>query len=167
MIDFVCKRGHRRSEVGASLNNTCHGCAKEQSKQYRKDNPETTKAVKKKWYRKHKSHVITKSKLWAERNKEDRVKIWRKSQYGAKYSLTLEQYEKMLELQGGVCALCKRPPQGSKRLAVEHDHKSGRVRGAACFRCNKFVVGRWTEADTPILQRLIEYLKSNFDGRNL
>ena len=167
MDEFICKRGHKRSEVGVSPNRTCHGCAKEQSQLYRKQKPEKVKEIKKKWYKRNKKHVIKKSKSWADRNKEDRVKIWRKSQYGAKYNLTLEQYEKMVELQGGVCALCQRPPLGSKRLAVEHDHKSGRIRGACCFKCNKFLIGRRTEKDIPMLKKLIAYLESTFDGREI
>lgn len=167
MDEFICKRGHKRSEVGVSDNGTCYKCAREQSDLYRKQNPEKVKGVKKKCYIKRRLHYIKKAKSWAERNKKEREIIWRKSQYNTKYNITLEQYEKMIELQGGVCALCQRPPMGSKRLAVEHDHKSGRIRGACCFKCNKFLIGRHTEKDIPLLRRLIVYLESEFDGRKL
>jgi hypothetical protein len=48
----------------------------------------------------------------------------------------------MLQEQGGVCAICKQPPTGkwkgkySTRLAVDHDHATGAVRGLLCGRCN-------------------------------
>lgn len=46
------------------------------------------------------------------------------------------QYDAMLESQGGVCACCGEKPSADKRLAVDHDHATGRVRGLLCTRCN-------------------------------
>jgi hypothetical protein len=76
---------------------------------------------------------------------------WRSKQPGGiagfsrrmRYKLTHEQYEKMLEDQGGVCAICKKPP-GKKALCVDHDHACcstertcGKcVRGLLCNNCN-------------------------------
>ena len=50
-------------------------------------------------------------------------------------SMTLENYLTLLERQGGVCAICKKPP-GRKRLAVDHDHVSKKTRGLLCVACN-------------------------------
>lgn len=44
-------------------------------------------------------------------------------------------YNDLLHRQGGICAICGSPP-GSKRLAIDHDHKTDKVRGLLCFRCN-------------------------------
>lgn len=52
------------------------------------------------------------------------------------FGLTVEEYEKILEHQGGVCAICEKPPK-RKRLSVDHQHSSGQVRGALCARCNR------------------------------
>jgi len=41
----------------------------------------------------------------------------------------------MLAAQGGTCAICDSPP-GSRRLAIDHDHATGVVRGLLCPRCN-------------------------------
>ncbi len=41
----------------------------------------------------------------------------------------------MLSAQGGVCAICNQPPT-KHRLAVDHDHASGRVRGLLHNTCN-------------------------------
>lgn len=57
------------------------------------------------------------------------------------FNLTPEEYDQILEYQGGVCAICGRPPKPGKRLAVDHDHKSGHVRGLLDFLCNKRVLG--------------------------
>jgi Recombination endonuclease VII len=46
------------------------------------------------------------------------------------------QYAEMLARQSGACAICLRPCKTGRRLAVDHDHSTGRIRGLLCFRCN-------------------------------
>lgn len=63
--------------------------------------------------------------------------------------LTLKQAElarqELSDKQHQCCAICaKHESQFTKRLAVDHNHKTGKVRGLLCYRCNKFVVGRHT-----------------------
>jgi len=50
------------------------------------------------------------------------------------YGITLDDYEEILDSQGGTCAICGGTEL--KRLSVDHDHKTGRVRGLLCNRCN-------------------------------
>lgn len=71
------------------------------------------------------------------------------------YGITAEQYEAILAVQGGVCAICQRATGASKRLAVDHDHVTGEVRGCLCSTCNWVVIGRYTPA---ALARAITYL---------
>lgn len=52
------------------------------------------------------------------------------------YGLTLADYDKMFEKQNGVCAVCKQIDITGKRLAVDHNHKTGKVRGLLCQKCN-------------------------------
>lgn len=56
------------------------------------------------------------------------------------YGLSPEEYDALLKLQGGKCAICRARPV-SKRLAVDHDHASGAVRGLLCSRCNHDLLG--------------------------
>lgn len=56
------------------------------------------------------------------------------------YGLDADGYRALLALQGGRCAICRARPR-SKRLAVDHDHKSGAVRGLLCSRCNHDLMG--------------------------
>lgn len=56
------------------------------------------------------------------------------------YGLTADGYAELLKLQGGKCAICRARPI-SKRLAVDHDHKTGAVRGLLCGRCNHDLMG--------------------------
>lgn len=65
--------------------------------------------------------------------------------YLKKYNINWSQRMDIWRQQGGRCAICQKHERHfSKRLAVDHNHHSGRVRGLLCFRCNKFLVGRHT-----------------------
>lgn len=63
-------------------------------------------------------------------------KLWQE------YKLTPEQHTAILHAQNGVCAICRKPPGGGKRLAVDHCHATGVVRALLCTGCN-VAVGRY------------------------
>jgi hypothetical protein len=76
------------------------------------------------------------------------------------YGITIEDYSRMFENQGGVCAICKRPGDGRwSQLCVDHDHVTGKVRELLCIRCN-MILGRVN--DNPLLlYGLATYLKKH------
>ena len=51
------------------------------------------------------------------------------------YGVSPEWYDQKLKEQGGVCAVCGRD-NGKRRLAVDHNHQTGRPRGLLCTACN-------------------------------
>jgi Recombination endonuclease VII len=58
----------------------------------------------------------------------------------SKYGITPHYVVELAEHQGGVCAICKAPPNTSKKrggLHVDHDHATGKVRGLLCESCNQ------------------------------
>ena len=69
----------------------------------------------------------------------------------------------MYAAQDGRCALCWLEP--TTRLHVDHDHKTGRVRGLLCYRCNKGL-GVFRD-NVEALSRAGTYVTSDFDGRKL
>ena len=52
------------------------------------------------------------------------------------YNLSLEDYERLVEKQRGLCAICYRQNKNGNRLFVDHDHQTGRIRGLLCLKCN-------------------------------
>lgn len=76
-----------------------------------------------------------------------------------RYSITVEDYSRMLAEQGGGCAICKSsdPKNGKKNLCVDHCHSTGRVRGLLCGPCNR-ALGCFYD-DISSLKRAISYLE--------
>jgi hypothetical protein len=59
--------------------------------------------------------------------------------------VTDDEYARLLAAQDGHCALCPNTPK-TRRLHVDHDHATGRVRGLLCYRCNRALPNYVTEA---------------------
>jgi hypothetical protein len=49
-----------------------------------------------------------------------------------RYGIGADEFDELVRLQGGVCAICGRPDPEH----VDHDHETGDVRGILCFNCN-------------------------------
>lgn len=81
----------------------------------------------------------------------------RNQQLQKKYSITEEIYDGIFKAQNGVCSICK-CHQRYKRLAVDHDHKTGQVRGLLCENCNRGL-GRFFDSSLR-LRRAAEYIES-------
>lgn len=79
------------------------------------------------------------------------------------YGLTIEDYNNILARQNNSCAICKKEETqydtrtgSTKRLAVDHCHKTGKVRSLLCSRCNT-VIG-YVEESHDILNAMAEYI---------
>ena len=72
------------------------------------------------------------------------------------YGMSRQQYAELFVAQGGRCAICLAQPR-TKALVVDHNHKTGEVRGLLCNRCNHRVLGASHE-NIAILKRAIDYL---------
>jgi hypothetical protein len=60
------------------------------------------------------------------------------------YDITPNDYDKMLEAQNGLCAICVRPEILVRRgkivpLFVDHCHETGKIRGLLCYTCNSAI----------------------------
>lgn len=66
-------------------------------------------------------------------------------------------YIKLIEKQKNLCAICLLPEK-TKSLAIDHDHKTMKVRGLLCQKCNRGI-GLFSDNQT-LLKRAIEYLQN-------
>ena len=66
-------------------------------------------------------------------------------------------YRDLLDEQGWVCWICGDHPPRNKKLAIDHDHETGEIRGLLCLRCNA-LLGRARD-NKYILQSAINYLE--------
>jgi hypothetical protein len=147
-------------------------------KEYKKNNPEKVRA----WFvanrevlnarrrakyaadEAYRKKLIQESKEQKLKNPESRLNSRLKA-----YGIDLSEYQRILQSQGGVCAICKRAGRElSKlyareeipRLVVDHCHATGNVRGLLCSRCN---LGLGKFLDSPaLLDAAIVYLRGDF-----
>lgn len=90
-----------------------------------------------------------------EKENPEVTRLWqRKSRLKKKYGISLEDYNKLLKDQNEKCAICYGKPE--YKLYVDHDHKTGLVRGLLCHWCN-FAIGLARDSSS-ILKNAIKYL---------
>jgi len=87
--------------------------------------------------------IRTKKKTsYTKRYREQNPAIYLDRHLKNKYGLTKEWYARQINKQGGTCAICKTDKPGVKRwkwFAVDHCHKTGKVRGLLCNACNLMI----------------------------
>lgn len=98
------------------------------------------------------------------RRKQLEAKLQKRDSYLKRYyGMSLQDYKIMLDKQDGKCYICQRNAEEfTKNLCVDHDHKTGEVRGLLCNYCNKYLVGR--HRDPKIIYRIYEYLSQPRPG---
>jgi len=82
----------------------------------------------------------------------------RRFEHLRRYNITRAQYEALEQKQGGRCAICRTGAPGSRRTlwCVDHDHRTGVVRGLLCFTCN-VGIGAFKES-RDVLVRAVAYM---------
>jgi hypothetical protein len=81
-----------------------------------------------------------------------------------KFKMTSNEYYALLKKQNNVCKICKKPETQIKRksdkikmLSIDHCHKTGKIRGLLCFKCNSGL-GQFQDS-IDLLKAAIDYLK--------
>lgn len=115
----------------------CLPCTAERSRAWRAKNPEKARTATKRWLAvpENRQRTLIKLEEWKKNNRERWLRSIKEASLRQRYGITLADYDAMLKAQGGGCAICAKPP-GKRRLAVDHDHKTGRIRGLLCSGCN-------------------------------
>ena len=136
---LICKEEKSKEEFrsqGKYLSSYCRPCNNEKQRQYRAENREKSNNY---------------SKLYKHTDK-CRDKMLKKT-----YGISLEDYNNLLKSQNNCCTICK--SRDNIRLSVDHCHKTGKVRGLLCGRCNR-VIGLMGE-NKKWLQNAVLYLEQS------
>ncbi len=154
-----CKKHKLLKEFGKYKNvaygkcSYCKECKKKKCEKYRKENLE-----------KHRrSSRIGQKKYRQKRRDDGTAKAHERKYHIRSYGLTVEQFSAMLENQNHVCAICKRKIEDvskrEKNLAIDHCHKTQKVRGLLCPDCNR-ALGMFQD-NPAILREAIAYLEKH------
>ena len=81
-----------------------------------------------------------------------------KCHYKKKYGITIEDYNRLFEEHDGCCAICGRhQTELVRKLHIDHDHNTGKIRGLLCYNCNDGL-GRFRD-NPELLNKAVEYLQ--------
>lgn len=151
--------------------------ARLREKKCREKNPGKLGEAQKRWRERNKENIAAREKARRLENPDKfhaKEKAWRDKNpdklhaYVLKhhYGLSPADLDRMLEAQGGGCAICGSADalrKGSKRLCIDHDHATGAIRGLLCHPCN---VGLGAYRDDPkLLANAIQYLAQRADKK--
>ncbi len=159
-ICTICQRSLAYNFFGKSshtkkgITHQCSECKSSQAAIYYADNLDKVREQKRNYKRKRKNEI---NAAWRERVKNDpsfRAQL-REGVLKCRYGITIQDYDTMLENQGGKCAICRRERLGKRKLCVDHDHATGKVRGLLCTVCNSAL----GFIESPRYERALEYLK--------
>lgn len=115
------------------------------------------------YYQENKDKIKARVKEWRKNNPrtDKRSKeAQRNSALKYRFGITSEIYEQMLTDQNGVCAICLKPPEG-KRLDVDHEHSTGKIRGLLHGDCNR-ALGLFKE-NSDTMRRAAVYIEKQHD----
>lgn len=126
MNSKYCLKGHDKDLTGRVKVNSCLLCQRMATQKWRLANPDKVKFFN------------TKSKL---KRKEKDKSQKRNRQLLAKFGISLNEYNDKLKAQKGLCEICKLSERSfNKSLSVDHDHRTGQIRGLLCNNCNSRII---------------------------
>lgn len=143
------------------------------AKAYCEANKEKLRLANKARYEASKEERKTDAKIYYELNKNvTETKLHKKAYRKANskrtkvymlrrlYGLSFDDYNNMLMMQNNSCVICKTEESKlPRKLSVDHDHNSGKVRGLLCAFCNR-ALGLFNDEQSRILQA-IEYINGS------
>lgn len=126
--------------------------------QYREKNRERIRVTDREYYKKNRTKIRTRAAAFLQKHKERLRPSLLAAQRKYKYGITQEQYDSMYMEQLGLCAACHEP-FGDKKPCVDHNHKTGIIRGLVHHKCNT-VMGLIDDDHTK-LGFIVEFLQKH------
>lgn len=107
---------------------------------------------------KEKQNIIKNQIIKLNNIKDKKSQSTWKANIKRRYGLTIEEYDRLLKAQNNKCAICGNTNDNKKpkKLCIDHNHKTGKIRGLLCDKCNT-TLGRIND-DISILSAMISYL---------
>lgn len=136
----------------------CAGCYQ---KWFESNHPEYKEKKKKdhdRWAKEHPDR-IAKHKADRKQKEKNDPNYWLKKRNAlleSTYGMSHDDYLRMEKEQGGLCAICRKLPTAGTFFHIDHDHKTGIVRGLLCHRCNWYL--GLIDKDQEIIQRIKSYI---------
>lgn len=147
----VCKNGHDTLVLGRYKRGGCKLCTRARAKRYFYANKDLCHKRNKNYLLKNADKVSLRKIMYRKSNLH-REDLWKRQGI----TLTLLEYNEMKQAQKSLCLICKKLESGKQQLNVDHCHKTGRIRGLICHKCNKGL-GCFNE-DKNILLEAVRYL---------
>lgn len=134
----------------------CKPCQRAATQRWRDADPERARAVTRSWHARNREKSRAYSRQWRVENPEKAAESRRRVDLKRNRGITVGEYDSMFSAQGGKCAICRCDCVTGKRLAVDHDHETGRIRGLLCANRNNGC-GRFRD-DPDLLYAAAAYL---------
>jgi hypothetical protein len=152
---------HRQAKDG--LGSWCKTCKAEDKKRYRAKNLDSIRRKQSEYGKRRRQDPDFRMKA------SDRMRAWREKNVEKvreanilRYGISLADYKRMFVSQHGKCLACSRVivdfggGRKPERAHIDHDHRTGMVRGLLCMQCN-MILGAVNDS-TEVLANLIVYL---------
>jgi len=138
------------------LGKTCGSC-KEYGRKYSKAHRSEMNEYSNVYYYKNKEWIRAKAQEKRALEGEKYMNWRRRPRLKRVYGITQDQFNEMLSAQGGLCKICRNEFNEMLRPCVDHCHKTGRVRGLLCRKCN-LILGQ-IEKNNIEIALISQYLK--------
>lgn len=120
--------------------------------------------VAKAYYKTHRDHILARQRDYRAKNRDTINAKLRAGTLKWVYGISGEDYQTLLQKQNGLCAICKKVPMPrgnrSRHFCVDHDHKTGKIRGLLCDPCN--IALAHLKEDPEIFRSAIAYIESSW-----
>lgn len=161
---WVCKECSNKKRKELYGSDTAKEKKKTANAKWRRDNQDHIKKYRKEYREKNKDSISEKAHKRYLQDKDNKPKPPKDTSFKRHlkrfYGMEPETYFDMLNKQNGVCAICGKEDDGSgKRLHVDHNHVTGKIRGLLCRSCNAGL-GHFKD-NQHLLDGAIKYLKNN------
>lgn len=137
-------------------------CVAKYVKRYKQSNPDKVKQWNKEHDIRHPDVVKARRARNHQRHYHERKGRIREGFLKRTYGITTAEYEALVTKQNGLCAICNQPPARDLRLAIDHDHTTGKIRALLCNDCN-LILGQ-IENNMDLLPTMFDYLDTHYDG---